>query len=55
MIMFDGVIYDCPIANCRTPIFTGKCRKDCIEKYKKEIDIKPPKKGGVKENENQVI
>lgn len=53
--MFDGIIYDCPNANCRTPIFTGKCREDCIEKRNKEIGIKPPKNGGAKENENQVI
>ena len=43
--MLDGVIYDCPIANCRTPIFTGKCREDCIKKYNKEIDIKPQTNG----------
>lgn len=39
--MRDGIIYDCPNANCRTPIDTGKCSKACIEKYKKEIGIKP--------------
>ena len=43
--MFDDVIYDCPIANCRTPIFTGKCREDCIKKYNKEIGIKPQTNG----------
>ena len=39
--MRDGIIYDCPNANCRTPIYTGKCSKICIERYKKEIGIKP--------------
>ena len=39
--MRDGIIYDCPNANCRTPIYTGKCSKACIEKYSKEIGIKP--------------
>ena len=39
--MRDGIIYDCPNANCRTPIYTGKCSKACIEKYRKEIGIKP--------------
>jgi ribosomal protein L29 len=41
MIMRDGIIYDCPNANCRTPIDTGKCSKACIEKYNKEMGIKP--------------
>ena len=39
--MRDGIIYDCRNANCRTPIYTGKCSKACIEKYNKEIGIKP--------------
>ena len=39
--MRDGIIYDCPNANCRTPIDTGKCSKACIEKYNKEMGIKP--------------
>lgn len=39
--MRDGIIYDCPNANCRTPIYTGKCSKACIEKYNKEMGIKP--------------
>ena len=39
--MRDGIIYDCPNANCRTPIYTGKCSKACIEKHNKELGIKP--------------
>lgn len=39
--MIDGIIYDCPNANCRTPIYTGKCSKACIEKYNKEMGVKP--------------
>lgn len=39
--MRDGIIYDCPNANCRTPIYTGKCSKACIEKHNKEMGIKP--------------
>lgn len=39
--MRDGIIYDCPNANCKTPIYTGKCSKACIEKYNKEVGIKP--------------
>lgn len=39
--MRDGIIYDCPNANCRTPIHTGKCSKACIEKYNKDNGIKP--------------
>lgn len=39
--MRDGIIYDCPNANCRTPICTGKCSKACIEKCNKEMGIKP--------------
>lgn len=39
--MRDGIIYDCPHADCRTPIDTGKCRKECIERYNKEMGIKP--------------
>lgn len=36
-----NVIYDCPHAHCRTPIDTGECSKACIEKYNKEMGIKP--------------
>ena len=39
--MHEGIIYDCPNAECRTPIYTGKCSKACIEKYNKEMGIKP--------------
>ena len=39
--MRDGIIYDCPNANCRTPICTGKCSKACIEKHNKAMGIKP--------------
>ena len=39
--MRDGIIYDCPHANCRTPIDTGKCSKACIERYSKEMGKKP--------------
>jgi hypothetical protein len=39
--MRDGIIYDCPNANCRTPIYAGKCSKACIERYNKEMGIKP--------------
>ena len=39
--MRDGIIYDCPNANCRTPIYTGKCSKACIERYNKEMGNKP--------------
>ncbi len=39
--MRDGIIYDCPNANCQTPIYTGKCKKACIERYNKEMGIKP--------------
>lgn len=42
--MRDGIIYDCPNANCRTPIYTGKCSKACIEKHNKELGIKPKTK-----------
>lgn len=37
--MRDGIIYDCPSVNCKTPIYTGKCRKDCLEKRNKELGI----------------
>ena len=39
--MREGIIYDCPNANCKTPIYTGKCNKACIEKYNKEMGKKP--------------
>ena len=39
--MRDGIIYDCPHANCRTPIYTGKCSKVCIERYNKQMMVKP--------------
>ena len=39
--MRDGIIYDCPNAACKTPIHTGKCSKACIERYNKEMGIKP--------------
>ena len=38
--MRGGIIYDCPNANCVTPIFTGECRKACIERYNKEMGNK---------------
>lgn len=41
MSMRDGIIYDCPHANCRTPIDTGKCSKACIARYNKEMGKKP--------------
>ena len=43
--MFDDIIYDCPNARCRTPLYTGACREDCIKKYNKEIGIKPQTNG----------
>ena len=39
--MRDGIIYDCPHADCRTPIYTGKCRRECLERYNKEMGGKP--------------
>lgn len=39
--MRDGIIYDCPHADCRTPIYTGKCRRECLERYNKEMGSKP--------------
>lgn len=39
--MREDVIYDCPNAACTTPLYTGKCSKTCIERYNKEIGIKP--------------
>ena len=39
--MRDGIIYDCPSVNCKTPIYTGKCRKDCLKKRNKELGINP--------------
>lgn len=38
--MKEGIIYDCPNVNCTTPIYTGKCRKDCYERYNKEMGKK---------------
>jgi hypothetical protein len=40
MIMRDGIVYDCLCANCKTPLYTGKCRNDCIEKHNKEMGVK---------------
>ena len=39
--MRDGIIYDFPHADCRTPIYTGKCRRECLERYNKEMGSKP--------------
>ena len=39
--MRDGIIYDCPHADCRTPIYTGKCRRECLERYNKEMGSRP--------------
>ena len=38
--MRDGIVYDCLCANCKTPLYTGKCRNDCIEKHNKEMGVK---------------
>lgn len=39
--MRDGIIYDCPHADCRTPIYTGKCRRECLERYNRGMGSKP--------------
>lgn len=39
--MRECIIFDCPHADCRTPIDTGKCRKECLERYNKEMGSKP--------------
>ena len=36
-----SIIYDCKNANCRTPIDTGSCSKECIKRYNKEMEKKP--------------
>ena len=27
------VIYNCPHALCTTPLYTGECRQDCLDRY----------------------
>lgn len=43
--MRNGIIYECKNANCRTPIYTGRCSKECIKRYNKEMGIKPQTHG----------
>ena len=39
--MNERIVYDCPNVNCKTPIYTGTCRKDCWEIFNKEMGKKP--------------
>lgn len=32
-MMSNTVIYECPNAACKTPIYTGSCLKECWNKY----------------------
>ena len=43
--MKECIIYSCQNALCRTPIDTGRCSKECIKRYNKEMGIKPQTHG----------
>ena len=35
------IIRDCPNALCRDPLYTGRCKDECIKRYEGKKDIKP--------------
>ena len=34
------IIRDCPNVMCTDPLYAGKCKKECVERYEREMGIK---------------
>ena len=34
------IIKDCPNIMCTDPLYSGRCKKECIERYEKEMGAK---------------